>query len=94
MILIKERLEDIRGYCEAMREDAGSNQPYFIEDAYEDGWLIPEDSLIENGILEMQIPYKFFITFRGKPIIIEPDQDVDNDGIIDKVWTTIKGWFS
>lgn len=72
MILIKTNLEDIRTYCEENRPDAGSQQPYFIEDAYEDGWLLPEDSLVEQAIAEYSVAYQYLIYYRGITVIINP----------------------
>jgi len=73
MILVAaNKVEQIREWCELNRPDTGSSQPYFIESEHEQGAIIPEDSLIERGIAELSIQFKWFIVYRGIEVIIEP----------------------
>jgi len=73
MILIAaDNIKQIREWCELNRTDTGSSQPYFIETEHEQGAIIPEDPLIERGIAELSIPFKWFIVHRGIEVIIEP----------------------
>ena len=72
MILISDNLEPIRRYCDEHRDDVGSSQPYFIEQEHADGWLLPEDELVEDAISEVGVAYKYLIIHRGREIVIEP----------------------
>lgn len=71
MILIKDNLEQVRRFCEENRPDVGSEQPYFIEEAYEDGWILPEDSLVEQAISEIGVSFQYLIYHRGQTVIID-----------------------
>jgi len=71
MILIYTHLESVRRYCEENKSET-TDQPYFTEAEHEDGWLLPEDSLIEQAIAELGVPFVYAIAFRDRLIIVEP----------------------
>lgn len=72
MILIKDNLELVRRWCNEHRDDVGSTQPYFIEQEHAEGWLLPEDSLIEQAIADTGTSYQYLIVHRGIEVVIDP----------------------